>query len=51
MFMTLLEGSARLDHAGLHDLRACDAFVIPAGQDWALDRASADLALLQVSLP
>jgi len=51
LFMTLLEGSARLDHAGQHDLRACDAFVIPAGQDWALHQASADLALLQVSLP
>lgn len=51
LFAVLLEGTVRLEHQGHHDLVACDAFVIPAGQDWVLDNASPDLMLLQVSLP
>ncbi len=50
-FGFVLEGSVVLNHAGDHALAACDAFVIPAGGDWGLSEASADLALLEVMLP
>jgi quercetin dioxygenase-like cupin family protein len=51
MFAFVLEGAVTLDHGGRHALKACDSFVIPAGEDWALTAASRDLQLLQVVLP
>jgi mannose-6-phosphate isomerase-like protein (cupin superfamily) len=50
-FGFLLEGSATLDHAGAHPLGPTDAFVMPAGEAWALREASEDLELLEVMLP
>ena len=56
LFGFLLEGTAVLErHTGAghedHALGACDAFVIPAGQSWALRDCAGDLALLEVVLP
>jgi quercetin dioxygenase-like cupin family protein len=51
MFGFVLEGRARLRHAGAHALGPGDAFVIPPGQTWGLAEASDDLQLLQVVLP
>lgn len=51
MFGFVLEGSATLSRSGDHPLRACDAFVIPAGEDWSLKSCSRDFELLQVVLP
>lgn len=51
MFAFVLDGQATLVRSGDHSLSPCDAFVIPAGEDWALSNCSADLELLQVALP
>ena len=51
LFGFLLEGSAVLERRGDHALGPADAFVIPAGEAWALREASSDLQLLQVVLP
>ncbi|HEY3949169.1 hypothetical protein [Phenylobacterium sp.] len=51
MFGFLLAGSASLDCRGAHALGPADAFVIPAGEAWGINGASADLELLQVELP
>jgi quercetin dioxygenase-like cupin family protein len=51
LFGFVLEGAAVLEAFGRHELAPSDAFVIPAGADWALDACSADLALLEVRLP
>ncbi len=53
LFTFVLEGRMRLRAAGLEaqDLRAGDAFVIPPGTRTAYERCSADLELLEVSLP
>jgi mannose-6-phosphate isomerase-like protein (cupin superfamily) len=51
LFGFVLRGSVVLDRAGSHALDACDAFVIPAGETWSLNRASDDLELLEVVLP
>jgi quercetin dioxygenase-like cupin family protein len=48
LFGFLLEGSAVLEHQGDHPLGPADAFVIPAGEAWALRDATNDLQLLQV---
>jgi uncharacterized protein YjlB len=50
LFGFLLEGDAVLERQGDHRLSSGDAFVIPAGEDWALRNASPDLALLQVEV-
>jgi quercetin dioxygenase-like cupin family protein len=51
LFGFVLEGSATLRRQGDHPLAPCDAFVIPAGESWALADASPDLTLLEVVLP
>ncbi len=51
MFAFVLEGAATLQRGGDHGVKACDSFVIPAGEGWGLTKASADLQLLQVVLP
>jgi len=51
MFAFVLGGRATLISSGDHSLSPCDAFVIPAGEDWGLSSCSADLELLQVVLP
>ena len=51
LFGFVTEGSARLECRGEHALSACDAFVIPAGEAWALSGCSADLQLLEVTAP
>ena len=51
LFGFLLEGSATLVHAGSHGLGPADSFVIPAHGAWGIENASADLTLLQVTLP
>jgi quercetin dioxygenase-like cupin family protein len=49
VFGFVLEGSAGLDYAGSHALGPADSFAIPPGEAWALNDASADLRLLQVT--
>jgi len=44
----VIEGEARLEMAGTHDLGSGDAFVIPPGREWRLDRMTPDFRLLQV---
>ncbi len=51
LFNFVLDGEVTLHHGTGHALEACDAFVIPAGEGWALTAASTDLQLLQVQLP
>jgi hypothetical protein len=51
LFGFLLGGSGVLERQGDHPIDPADAFVIPAGEDWALKEASEDLALLQVVCP
>jgi mannose-6-phosphate isomerase-like protein (cupin superfamily) len=51
LFGFVLEGAAILERQGDHSLRGGDAFVIPAGEPWALRDSSRDLALLQVVVP
>lgn len=48
-FAFLLEGSARLNHIGTHEINAGDSFVIPPGNSWTLDEVSGDLDLLHLS--
>ncbi len=50
-FGFVLEGSARLEHAGARALGPADALVIPPGQPWSLGEASDDFRLLEVVLP
>jgi uncharacterized protein YjlB len=50
-FGFVLDGTAVLERRGDHPLAACDAFVVPAGEAWALRESSEDLALLQVVVP
>ncbi|MGZ6020707.1 MAG: hypothetical protein ACXWKO_18735 [Phenylobacterium sp.] len=50
-FGFVMEGAARLQHDGGHQLGATDAFVIPAGEAWGLSDASDDFELLEVMLP
>ena len=45
----LLEGSARLEHDGVHPLGSADSFVIPPGAAWAMTEMSADLRLLHIA--
>lgn len=47
-FGFVIEGRARLEMAGSHDLGPADAFAIPPGQEWKLDRVTPDFRLLQV---
>ena len=49
VFGFVLEGSARLDYLGLHDLGPADAFVIPPAELWALRKPSDDLRMLHVT--
>ena len=49
VFGFVLEGSARLDYAGGHELGPADSFVIPPGEAWLLTGPSADLRLLHVT--
>ena len=53
LFTFVLEGGMRLRAPGLQaqDLRAGDAFVVPPRTRTAYERCSADLELLEVSLP
>jgi quercetin dioxygenase-like cupin family protein len=49
VFGFVLDGSAVLDFAGAHELKAADSFVIPPGEPWRLARASDGFRLLHVS--
>jgi mannose-6-phosphate isomerase-like protein (cupin superfamily) len=51
LFFFVLEGAMQLEAEGRHALAAGDAVAIPAGMDYALAACSADLALLEVTLP
>ena len=53
LFTFVLEGGMRLRASGLEaqELRAGDTFVVPPGMRTAYERCSADLELLEVSLP
>lgn len=48
LFGFVLDGAAVLERRGDHPLGEGDAFVIPAGEPWALRECSQDLELLQV---
>ena len=50
-FFFLQQGSATLQCEGAHALQAGDACVIPAGRSFGFEAASADLELLEVTLP
>ena len=49
----MLEGALTLkaEGQGAQDLSAGDSFVIPEGMAFGMERASADLELLEVALP
>lgn len=49
VFGFVLDGSAVLDHRGMHELGSADAFVIPPGQPWRLTGPSPDFRLLHVT--
>ena len=49
VFGFVLEGSARLEYRGSHDVGPADAFVIPPGEPWTLSGASDDFRLLHVT--
>ncbi|HYD14423.1 MAG TPA: hypothetical protein VEC11_16375 [Allosphingosinicella sp.] len=49
VFGFVLDGAARLDHQGEHELGPADAFTIPPGRPWRLARAAADFRLLHVT--
>lgn len=49
VFGFVLDGSAVLDHRGLHDVGPADAFVIPPGQPWRLTHPSSDFRLLHIA--
>jgi len=49
VFGFVLDGSAVLDHRGMHELGPADAFVIPPGQPWRLTGPSPDFRLLHVT--
>jgi quercetin dioxygenase-like cupin family protein len=49
IFGFVLAGAARLEYCGHHPLGAADAFVIPPGEAWSLDRLSPDFRLLHVT--
>jgi mannose-6-phosphate isomerase-like protein (cupin superfamily) len=51
LFLFVLDGAALLDCEGRHRLAPGDAVTIPAGLDHALEDCTADLALLEVTLP
>jgi quercetin dioxygenase-like cupin family protein len=51
LFGVVLEGAAVLECRGKHRLSACDAFVIPAGEAWALRHCEPGLALLEIRAP
>jgi mannose-6-phosphate isomerase-like protein (cupin superfamily) len=51
LFFFVLAGAMRLEAEGHHVLAPGDAVTIPAGMDYALSACSADLALLEVTLP
>jgi mannose-6-phosphate isomerase-like protein (cupin superfamily) len=52
-FHFVLQGSVTLERSGHapNDLRAGDSYVMPAGETFALNRRSADLEILEVTLP
>ena len=49
VFGFVLEGMARLEHGGAHQLGPADSFAIPPGAPWRLSGVSADLRLLYVT--
>jgi quercetin dioxygenase-like cupin family protein len=49
VFGFVLDGSATLDHRGMHELGAADAFVIPPGKAWKLRHPTPDFRLLHVT--
>ena len=49
VFGFVLDGSATLDHRGMHELAPADAFVIPPGKAWRLRHPSPDFRLLHVT--
>ena len=51
LFGFVLDGSAVLERQGDHGLGGGDAFVIPAGEAWALRHCEPGLALLEIRAP
>jgi len=49
VFGFVLDGSATLDHRGMHEVAPADAFVIPPGKAWKLRHPSPDFRLLHVT--
>ena len=49
VFGFILDGRARLDFSGSHELGPVDAFVIPPHEAWRLDEMSDDFRLLHVT--
>jgi quercetin dioxygenase-like cupin family protein len=49
VFGFVLDGSATLDHRGMHEVGSADAFVIPPGKAWRLRHPSPDFRLLHVT--
>ncbi len=50
LFGFMLEGSAVLEHGGVHAIGPADAFVIPPGEAWGLSALAPDAALLVVAV-
>jgi quercetin dioxygenase-like cupin family protein len=49
VFGFVMAGGARLDCCGDHTIGPADAFVVPPGEAWSLDRMSPDFQLLHVT--
>ena len=49
VFGFVLDGSATLDHRGMHEVAPADAFVIPPGKAWRLRHPSPEFRLLHVT--
>lgn len=49
VFGFVLDGSATLDHRGMHEVGSADAFVVPPGKAWRLTHPSPDFRLLHVT--
>jgi quercetin dioxygenase-like cupin family protein len=50
LFGFMLEGTARLEHDGVHPIGPADAFVIPPGGLWGLGGLSGDAEILMVTV-
>jgi quercetin dioxygenase-like cupin family protein len=51
LFGFVIEGEGTLDCRGAQPLASADAFVIPPGEAWAIERATMEFQILEISAP